>query len=127
MKACGPSRCIERISANTASTSGVWYLPSSELKARSSSRRLKLLLSPPTTTTELMPYRKQNATCIRDTAKAFLIAAKDENGRPVEFWVPKSQVHDESEVYDLGHTGTIVMKDWWAENFDAEKKGWEPY
>lgn len=35
------------------------------------------------------------------------------------FWVPKSVLHDNSEVYAVGHSGSLVVKTWWA-----EKEGW---
>ena len=31
------------------------------------------------------------------------------------FWVPKSVVHDDSEVYDEGQHGTLLIQEWWAE------------
>lgn len=30
-------------------------------------------------------------------------------------WVPKSVIHDDSEVYRDGDRGTLVVKEWWAE------------
>lgn len=35
------------------------------------------------------------------------------DGKP--FWVPKSQIHDDSEVYQSGTTGTLIVTQWWAE------------
>lgn len=36
-------------------------------------------------------------------------------------WVPKSVIHDDSEVYDGGDgEGDLVVETWWA-----EKEGWE--
>lgn len=32
-----------------------------------------------------------------------------------ELWIPKSQIHDDSEVYSLGHDGDVVVTLWWAE------------
>lgn len=32
-----------------------------------------------------------------------------------EVWVPKSVIHDDSEVYDEDHEGELVLKEWWAE------------
>jgi hypothetical protein len=31
-----------------------------------------------------------------------------------EVWVPKSVIHDDSEVYQGGDTGTLMVKSWWA-------------
>lgn len=30
-------------------------------------------------------------------------------------WLPKSIVHDDSEVYELGHAGKVVVEEWWAD------------
>jgi len=30
-------------------------------------------------------------------------------------WVPKSVVHDDSEVFEEGHEGKLVVKEWFAE------------
>ena len=64
---------------------------------------------------------KDGVNCSIDTDKA-LLCTKD--GEP-DFWVPKSQVSDDSEVYKVGTDGRIIMKGWWAEKFDWEKVGWE--
>lgn len=48
--------------------------------------------------------------CIRDTGKALLCRI---NGRDV--WVPQSVIHDDSEVYGLGHEGKLVIAGWFAE------------
>lgn len=48
--------------------------------------------------------------CKRDTEKALLITIDDK-----DVWVPKSCVHDDSEVYEVGHEGEVVVKRWWAE------------
>jgi hypothetical protein len=34
-------------------------------------------------------------------------------------WIPLSLIHDDSEVYDEGHEGTLIVAEWFA-----EKKGW---
>lgn len=31
-----------------------------------------------------------------------------------EVWIPKSQVHDDSEVWQPGHEGTLVITEWLA-------------
>ncbi len=33
-------------------------------------------------------------------------------------WIPKSQIHDDSEVYEEGHEGEVVVNTWWAEKND---------
>lgn len=49
--------------------------------------------------------------CIRETDKAILV--KLETGE--EKWIPKSVVHDDSEVYEKGGEGKLVVQGWWAE------------
>lgn len=39
----------------------------------------------------------------------------DEMGKDGELWIPKSVIHDDSEVYDLGHEGEVIVESWWAE------------
>jgi len=48
------------------------------------------------------------------TDKALLCVIEEE-----DHWVPISQVHEDSEVYDEGHKGTLIVTAWFA-----EKKGW---
>lgn len=45
------------------------------------------------------------------TDKALFAVPKDDTG----FWVPKSVVHDDSEVWKDGDKGDLVVKQWWAE------------
>lgn len=58
------------------------------------------------------PWRQSGVKCIFDSGKALLVRLQD--GR--EQWFPKSVIHDDSEVYELGHEGEIVVKCWFAEN-----------
>ena len=32
-----------------------------------------------------------------------------------ELWIPKSQIHDDSEVYAKDHSGELVIPEWLAE------------
>jgi len=54
-----------------------------------------------------------DALVLRSTEKA-LLCELTEQGK--EVWVPKSVVHDDSEVYDDGEhsQGTLVLKQWFA-------------
>jgi hypothetical protein len=52
--------------------------------------------------------RLDDVTCMAATPKAILCALDD--GR--EFWVPQSQVDDESEVWKKGDEGTLVISEW---------------
>jgi hypothetical protein len=59
--------------------------------------------------------RFDDATCVRETDKAILVK-QDDLG---EVWIPRSQVHDDSEVYEEGGEGELVVKAWFA-----RKQGW---
>ena len=47
---------------------------------------------------------------IKETEKAVLIETKEH----AELWVPKSQIHDDSEVFEEGTSGRVVVRAWWA-------------
>lgn len=36
-------------------------------------------------------------------------------------WVPQSVIHDDSEVYQAGHKGKLVVKAWWANKNGLEE------
>jgi hypothetical protein len=55
--------------------------------------------------------RVEHCHCERETAKALLIGCEGE-----EFWIPKSQVLDESEVHGDGDEGDLVIPRWLAES-----------
>jgi hypothetical protein len=49
----------------------------------------------------------------RTTDKALLVYI-DDLGE--EVWIPKSVIHDDSEVYSsTGSTGELIVHSWWAE------------
>ena len=57
-------------------------------------------------------------TISRKTDAALLV--EDENGE--EVWIPLSQIHDDSEIWDeskVGEAGKLVIPEWLA-----TKKGW---
>jgi hypothetical protein len=47
---------------------------------------------------------------LSETAKAILVDVEGE-----EVWIPKSMIHDDSEVFRQGHTGTLIVSRWIAE------------
>jgi hypothetical protein len=61
-----------------------------------------------------MPTRIEDCEARVETDSALLIIIDGE-----EEWVPKSVIHDDSEVYEEGGEGTLVVEDWFA-----RKKGW---
>lgn len=38
------------------------------------------------------------------------------------FWVPKSVIHDDSEVWELDQEGQLIVKQWWADKGDVHKR-----
>jgi hypothetical protein len=50
-----------------------------------------------------------NVRCIKETHAALLCVIDDE-----EVWIPKSQISDDSEVYDEGSSGTLIISEWIA-------------
>ncbi len=54
----------------------------------------------------------EDAKCTHATANACLCVI---SGRVEGIWVPQSVIHDDSEVYEKGGEGKLVVKRWWAE------------
>lgn len=57
------------------------------------------------------------AEAVRETTKAILCRIPGEKGKVREMWIPKSAIHDDSEVYDArdNNHGKLVLKSWFAE------------
>jgi hypothetical protein len=45
----------------------------------------------------------------KETDKALLCVIEGK-----EVWIPKSQIHDDSEVFEEGHKGKLVISEWIA-------------
>lgn len=59
----------------------------------------------------MAPTRIDDATPIRETDKAVLFEIEGE-----ETWIPKSVIHEDSEVWKADQSaGTLVVAGWWAE------------
>lgn len=58
----------------------------------------------------------EDVVCTAETSMA--IKCKFSSGR--EAWVPKSQIHDDSEVWEDGKEGTLVVSIWFAEKEHLE-------
>lgn len=58
-------------------------------------------------------YDVGTVTCTQETSKALLV--EGECLPKGKMWLPKSVVHDDSEVYEIGHEGKLVVKEWFAE------------
>ncbi len=57
----------------------------------------------------------QDCKAIGATEKAVLVETPDHG----KVWIPRSQIHDDSEVYEKGHDGSLVVTAWYA-----RKQGW---
>lgn len=66
-------------------------------------------------------YPLGEATCVQETALAILVVLRDmDNARR---WIPKSVLHDESEVRHRDDDGALAVKQWWADTL-AVKRRW---
>lgn len=52
----------------------------------------------------------EDVVCKKATDKALLVSINGD-----DYWVPQSQVDDDSEVYREGDSGELVVSEWWAE------------
>lgn len=57
-------------------------------------------------------HKMGEGKCIRESEKAILVAFEGEEGQR---WIPKSVVHDDSEVWKKDDVGQLIVKMWWAE------------
>lgn len=56
------------------------------------------------------------AIALKESDKALLVQIID---LEEQVWVPKSQIHDDSEVFKSDQSGKLVVTNWFA-----EKQGW---
>jgi len=56
-----------------------------------------------------------DAEVLKESTSGLALLCRLESGE--ERWIPKSMIHDDSEVYDAGDnsSGELVIKGWWAE------------
>lgn len=59
-------------------------------------------------------YEIEGCSVLVDTGKALLVKSPDD-----EFWVPTSQICENSEVYEKGTTGSLIVTGWFA-----KQRGW---
>jgi len=61
------------------------------------------------------PASLGTAVVIRETRKAILVRLDDRDRE--EVWIPKSVIHDDSEVYDVEDhdKGELYVQMWWAD------------
>jgi len=60
----------------------------------------------------------EDCEAIAESPKAILVKFGDD-GPEGEHWIPKSQIHDDSEVYEATGTGALIVSEWFA-----KQKGW---
>ena len=64
-------------------------------------------------------YDKAEGVVIVDRPKAILFQEQEKDkdvGEP--YWIPKSQIHDNSEVWKKGDVGMIVVTEWFARKME---------
>lgn len=64
-----------------------------------------------------MPARYDDARGIAETERAIRVDIDGE-----EFWIPKKAVHEDSEVWHLGHEGTLVICDWFMDKMSPDER-----
>lgn len=52
--------------------------------------------------------------CVIERDAAILVAMEDADGSQVDRWIPKSVLHDDSEVFAKGDIGKVIVQAWWA-------------
>ena len=61
------------------------------------------------------PVEIGRGECVLERDMAILVTMENEDGSQVDRWIPKSVLHDDSEVYSKGDVGKVVVRAWWAE------------
>lgn len=62
-----------------------------------------------------------NVICVKETEKAICIKINDPKYMQT-MWLPKSQLHADSQVYEMDTAGTIIMSQW-----IYDQKNWEEF
>ena len=63
-----------------------------------------------------MTFTISNAEATGETDKSIWVSAPDFDE---DVNIPKSQIDNDSEVFEKGHTGDLIVSEWFA-----EKRGW---
>lgn len=56
-----------------------------------------------------------DVTALRGTERALLCRLTTDAGVRREVWIPRSQITDDSEVFEVGDTGELVITSWFAD------------
>lgn len=62
----------------------------------------------------------EDARCDRETSAAIHVSAGNSLANEIDGWVPKSVIHDDSEVYGEGHVGSLVIPAWKADELKGD-------
>lgn len=62
-----------------------------------------------------MPREFDGVTITKATDRAILADFGD-----AVYWIPQSQVHDDSDIWREGESGKLVITDWYADKMEAE-------
>jgi len=57
----------------------------------------------------------KNVRCYAETGKAILVKINGE-----KHWMPLSQIHEDSEVFSIGDTGSLIVSTWILEQKGIE-------
>lgn len=68
-------------------------------------------------TTSGTTFEVEGASALAETDKALLVRA--DIFPDGQAWIPISQIHDDSDVYKKGDSGTLLITEWLA-----KKNGW---
>lgn len=62
------------------------------------------------------PETFADVECVTETQLAIFVRVPRPDRVPQYLWIPKSVVHDDSEVFDAKNNarGKLVVKHWWA-------------
>ena len=52
---------------------------------------------------------------LHETERAILVESDNIENEDGQLWVPKSQVHDDSEIWTKGENGRLTVNMWFAE------------
>lgn len=60
------------------------------------------------------PVEIEDCICIRTTPAACLVKIGSGPQAGKQMWIPQSQIHADSEVYNEESTGTLIVEEWIA-------------
>lgn len=72
------------------------------------------------------PFRLfRDVKCYRESDAAIFVKGIDADDPQLSFIFPKSQVHDDSEVYAMGTSGKLIVTQWIADQKNVGEDGEE--